>query len=209
MNEAPPPPPPPQQDPWAAPTPSIPAPQLQSKRSPAVGIVTVVVTVLVLSAGILAASTVLGGSKTPMLPEAVGSFKKIDSPNVRQATDAFHAQAEQNGLEADLTVYGTASTPRILLAWMRDATVTDPDTALTTFASGFARGFGGSIAMDQKQTQTVEGVVFVCAPVTGNTQAALCLWQQRDVFYVLFDPQSGGSINATLGLSVTAHRAIG
>ncbi len=173
------------------------------------GIVTVIVAILVLSAGILAAVTVLGGSKTAMLPDVVGSFQKIDSPNVRQATDVFHAQAKQSGLEADLTVYGTASTPRILLAWIRDATVTDPDTALTVFASGFAQGFGGSIAMDQKQTQSVEGVVFVCAPVTGSTQAALCLWQQRGVFYILFDPQSGGNINATLGLSVTAHRAIG
>lgn len=189
--------------------PSIPVPPPESTRSPAVRIVAVLVAILVLSAGILAAVTVLGGSKTAMLPDAVGSFEKVESPNVRQATDAFHAQAKQNGLEADLAVYGTGSTPRILLAWIRDATVADPDTALTTFASGFARGFGGSIAMDQKQTQTVEGVVFVCAPVTGNTQAALCLWQQRDVFYILFDPQSGGNINSTLGLSVTAHRTIG
>ena len=96
-----------------------------------------------------------------------------------------------------------------MLAWIRDATVNDPDTALTSFASGFAQGFGGSIATDQKRTQVVDGSTFVCAPITGSTFAAICLWQQREVFYILFDPGSGGNLNATLRLSATAQRAVG
>ena len=189
--------------------PGMVTPPPRTKRSPSVTLVAIVVAILVISAAILASARLLGGSKKAMLPDSVGAFQTISSANVQQAIDAFHNQASQNGLEADLAVYGSGSTPRILLAWIRDATVTDPDTALTAFASGFAQGFGGSIAMDQKQTQTIEGVAFVCAPITGSTQAAICLWRQREVFYILFDPESGGNLDATLGLSVTAHRAVG
>lgn len=165
--------------------------------------------VLVIAGAAAGVEMALGNSNAASLPDVVGSYQRIESQTVQQALDAFHAQAKQSGLEAGLAVYGSGSTPRILLAWIRDATVNDPETALTGFASGFAQGFGGSIATDQKQTQTVDGTTFVCAPITGNTQAAICLWQQREVFYILFDPESGGNLNATLGLSVTAHRAIG
>jgi hypothetical protein len=188
--------------------PGIPTPPSQTRRSPTVKITAILAAMLVVGAAIVGAEMALGNSKGASLPDAVGPYRQLNTATVQQSLDAFHSQAERSGLEADLAVYG-GSSPRLLLAWIRDATVTDPETALTAFASGFAQGFGGNIATDQKQTQAVDGTTFVCAPITGNIQQAVCLWQQREVFYILFDPESGGNLNATLGLSVTAHRAIG
>ncbi len=208
------PPPPPQQNQWVTPMPAstsmpgIPTPPSQTRRSPTVKITAILASILVAGGAIAWVEMALGNSKGAFLPDAVGSYRQLNTAAVQQSVDAFHSQAERSGLEADLAVYG-GSSPRLLLAWIRDATVTDPETALTAFASGFAQGFGGSIATDQQQTQAVDSTTFVCAPITGSTQAAICLWQQREVFYILFDPESAGNLNATLGLAVTAHRAIG
>ena len=112
------------------------------------------------------------------------------------------------GIEGDLALYGQA-TPTAALIWIRDPSVPATDEAFEQFASGFDAGIGssGSIDVSTKKSDLVGGVTYVCAAIEGVTPGTICMWQDDEVFWVLFD-LSGQPQTAGQDLAVVAHDAI-
>jgi hypothetical protein len=139
-------------------------------------------------------------------PEAFGGMPRIDDAQTRLVVDTFRAQVEATGIEGDMVLYGNG-TPTAALIWIRDATVPTTDAAFDEFASGFNQGIGSSGSLGDKDTRTVAGVTYVCAPVIGATRATICMWQVEDVFWLMFD-FSGSAPGAGEDLVVVAHDAV-
>ena len=139
-------------------------------------------------------------------PEAFAGMPRIDDAQTQLVADTFRTQAEATGIEGDMVLYGNGA-PTAALIWIRDATVPTTDAAFDEFASGFNQGIGSGGALGGKATQTVAGVTYVCAPVIGATRGTICMWQVRDVFWVLFD-FSGSHLGAVTDLAVVAHDAV-
>jgi len=139
------------------------------------------------------------------MPEAFGGMPRIDTPETQLVVDTFRAEVETNGIDGDMVIYGNG-TPSAALIWIRDASVPTTDAAFDEFASGFDQGIGASDSLGAKQTETVGGVTYVCAPVLGATPGTICMWQDEDVFWLMFD-FSGGSFGTGQDLAVIAHDA--
>jgi len=140
------------------------------------------------------------------IPEAFGGMPRIDDAQTQLAVDTFRAQVETTGIQGDMAIYGNG-TPTAALIWIRDASVPTTDAAFDEFAAGFDEGIGASGSLGKKQTETAGGVTQVCAPVLGATPGTICMWQDEDVFWLMFD-FSGASFGAGTDLAVVAHDAV-
>jgi hypothetical protein len=142
------------------------------------------------------------------LPESCGGMSAIDEAQSRFVVDTFRSQIEIAGAEGDMAMYGSGI-PTSALMWIRDASVPTTDDAFDEFATGFDSGIGsdGSLDSAQKTTETIEGVTYVCAPVVSVAPGTICMWQDEDVFWLLFD-FSGQRLQAGQDLAVVAHDAI-
>jgi hypothetical protein len=139
------------------------------------------------------------------LPQAFGGLTTITDPQVQAAVDAFRAEADGGGFQTDMGLYGSGGVPTAALVWVVDPSVPTPDEAFTEFAGGFNDGLGtGSLDESRRTTETVGGVDYVCAPIVGSPPANICLWEDDEVFWVLFD-LSGSQMVGTRGLAVAAH----
>jgi hypothetical protein len=141
-----------------------------------------------------------------LAPEAFGGMPRIDSPDTELVVDTFRAQVQTNGIEGDIVIYGNG-VPAAALIWIRDASVPTTDAAFDEFAAGFNEGIGATGSLGKKQSEGIAGVTYVCAPVLGATPGTLCMWQNEDVFWLMFD-FSGGSFAAGQDLAVVAHDAV-
>ena len=139
------------------------------------------------------------------MPDAIGGMPRIDGAQTALVVDTFRTQLDGAGLEGDIVIYGNG-TPAAALIWVRDASVPTTDAAFDEFAAGFNEGIGASGSLSTKQTQTAGGVTYVCANVLGSTPGTICMWQDQDVFWLLFD-LSGDSLAAGQDLAVAAHEA--
>ncbi len=141
------------------------------------------------------------------LPQGFGGLTQVDNPQVEAALDMFRSQAGSEGISADMGIYGTAGVPSVALAWVADASVPNADAAFTEFAGGFNEGLGtGSLDESRRTTETIEGVQYLCAPVSGTPASNICMWERDGIFWILFD-LSGSSMNATQQLAVAAYGA--
>ena len=84
------------------------------------------------------------------------------------------------------------------------------DAAFDQFATGFDSGFGASGSLDgsRKSIETLDGVTYVCAPLVSDVSGTICMWQDQEVFWLLFD-FSGDSFQAGKTLAERAHDAAG
>ena len=139
-------------------------------------------------------------------PEAFGGMPSIDTPETQLVGDTFRAEVKTNGIDGDIVIYGNG-TPAAALIWIRDASVPTTDAAFDEFAAGFNEGIGASGSLGKKLSEGVAGVTYVCAPVLGATTGTICMWQDEDVFWLIFD-FSGGSFGAGQDLAVVAHDAV-
>jgi hypothetical protein len=99
---------------------------------------------------------------------------------------------------------GTGRRPR---RWFVRDISPPTDAAFDEFAGGFNSGIGGSGSLGAESTETVAGVTYVCAPVTGVTRGTICMWQVQEIFWLLFD-LSGSTLEAGEDLAVVAHDAV-
>jgi hypothetical protein len=141
------------------------------------------------------------------VPDALGGMPRIDDAQTKLIVDLFRAQADATGIESDIVLYGNG-TPTAALVWVRDATMPSSDAAFDAFAAGFNQGIRASGSLGAKETETVAGVTYVCAPVLGASRGTICMWQAEDVFWLLFD-LSGGTYQAGKDLAVVAQEAVG
>ena len=132
---------------------------------------------------------------------------QMDNAQTEIIVDAFHRQLDTMGVEGDIAMYG-AGLPTTALVWIRDAAAPTTDAAFDQFATGFDSGFGGSGSLDgsRRSIETLDGVTYVCAPLVSDVSGTICMWQDRDVFWLLFD-FSGGSFEDGRALAHGAHDA--
>ena len=99
--------------------------------------------------------------------------------------------------------------PTAALIWIRDASVPSTDVAFDAFATGFDAGIGQDASLDgsRRSTETVAGVMYVCAPVVGVAPGTICMWQDDAVFWLLFE-FSGQGQQAARSLAIVAHDAV-
>jgi hypothetical protein len=142
------------------------------------------------------------------LPEAFGGLDMVENAQTDIVVDTFHRQLDSMGVEGDIAMYG-AGIPTAALMWIRDASVPGTDAAFDELATGFQSGIGTAGSMDgsRKSIDTVDGITYVCAPLVGDVSGTICLWQEREVFWLLLD-FSRASFDAGRGLALGAHDAV-
>jgi hypothetical protein len=143
------------------------------------------------------------------LPQSFGGLSQIHNQQVDAALELFRTEADAEGASADMGIYGAAGVPSAALVWVADASVPNADAAFTEFAGGFNQGLGsGALEESQRTTVVVDGVSYLCAPVSGTPASNVCMWERDDLFWILFD-LSGSNMNATRELAVAAHDSTG
>jgi hypothetical protein len=141
------------------------------------------------------------------LPERFGGMTKMENAQTELVVNAFHHQLDTMGIEGDIAMYG-AALPTAGLVWIRDAAAPTTDAAFDQFATGFDSGIGaaGSLDGSRRTVETHDGVTYVCAPLVSDVSGTICMWQDRDVFWLLFD-FSGSSFEAGKELARGAQAA--
>lgn len=183
-----------------------PSPSPFQVEAPKRGLGTMVGVVLLTLAVIGAAWYFIGRRDTVTVPESFGGMPRIDDEQTQLAVDAFRTEIESTGIEGDMVIYGNG-VPTAALVWVRDATVPTTNAAFDEFATGFNEGIGADGSLGKKTRTTVSGVTYVCAPVLGVATGTICMWQDEDIFWLLFD-FSGGTFDAGQDLAVVAHDAV-
>jgi hypothetical protein len=180
---------------------------LDTPARPGGGVGRIVGVVLVTLAAIGIVTWWVGRDASVALPEQVGGLVRMENAQTEFVTDTFHRQLDTMGVEGDIAMYG-AGLPTAFLVWMRDASTPTTDAAFDEFATGFDSGIGttGSLDGSRKTVETIDGVTYVCAPVVSDVSGAICMWQDQEVFWLLFD-FSGGSFEAGKVLAKGAHDA--
>ena len=202
---------PPDRGPWSAEEPPAPpvwtrAP-FEAPAKPHRGLRRVLAVVLVTIAAIGVVTWWVSRDGSVALPEHFGGLGRMDNAQTELIVDAFHRQLDTMGVEGDIAMYG-AGLPTTALVWIRDAAAPTTDAAFDQFATGFDSGFGASGSLDgsRKSIETLDGVTYVCAPLVSDVSGTICMWQDRDVFWLLFD-FSGGSFQDGRALAHGAHDA--
>ena len=142
------------------------------------------------------------------MPDSFGGLTRIQDEQTAVAVDTFEQQTATMGIEGAMAIYGDGP-PAAALIWIRDAGVPDTDEAFERFAGGFDAGIGsdGSIDASRKTSDLVGGVTYLCAPVVGVATGSICMWQDDEVYWTLFD-LSGAPPAAGQDLAVAAHDSI-
>lgn len=142
------------------------------------------------------------------MPDGFGGLSLIQNEQTAIAVDAFASEADTAGIEGEMALYGDG-VPTAALIWIHDASVPTTDEAFEQFATGFDAGIGASGSLDEsrKTTDLVDGVTYVCAPVTSVAPGTICMWQEDEIFWLLFE-FSGQPQDAGQDLAVVANDAI-
>ena len=199
---------PPDRGPW---TPGVPPPAWTrtridtAARPRGVGRIVAVVLVTLVAIGIATSWLSRNGSAT--LPDGFGGLAKMDNAQTDSVADAFQERLDAMGVEGDIAVYG-AGIPTTALIWIRDPSQQATESAFDEFATGFDSGMGtaGSLDRSRKSVETLDGIMYVCAPLVTEVSGTICLWQDQEVFWLLFD-FSGESFEAGRALAAGAHDA--
>ena len=141
------------------------------------------------------------------LPESFGGLGRMENAQTELIVNAFHDQLDRLHVEGDIAMYG-AGIPTAALVWIRDAAAPTTDAAFDRFATGFDSGIGaaGSLDGSRKTIESHDGVTYVCAPLASDVSGTICMWQDQDVFWLLFD-FSGGSFEGGQALAEGAQDA--
>lgn len=150
----------------------------------------------------------LRGGTDIELPEAFGGLTRVEGVQADLAREEFLAEAEREGGQGDVGLYGTAGVPSAALVWVMDDTVSNTDEAFEAFASGANSAVAGSIDTLRRSSEVVDGVQYVCVAAGTTPSAAICIWVQDEAFWILADLSGTGRIADTQALAVAAHDAI-
>ncbi len=145
----------------------------------------------------------------PSFPHAIAGLERVSNAQTDAASDSFRAASEADGLDADMAFYGSGSVPEAALMWVRRAQgmVGGPSEAFDALAEGFTSGYNGTLETSGRTDHAIEGITYVCAPITGALGAAVCMWEEDDVFWVLLDVRPGARMGETNDLAVAARDA--
>jgi hypothetical protein len=143
------------------------------------------------------------------LPERVAGLERTSDARSDAAAASFRAASGSQGLEGDMAFYAEGGAPVAALAWIQgDGTVAGGSAdAFDVLTEGFTSGYGGVVVTAERTERAVDGVTYVCAPVTAALAAGICTWEDGDVVWVLMDVRPGVTIAQTQALAVGAHDA--
>lgn len=186
-----------------APAPTYPSTGAGPRFKPFGAVVAVAIGVIV------AVSVVTHRQSAASFPDSLPGLERVSTAQTDAAAESLRAASEAHGLDADMAFYGSGSMPQAALMWVRgaDETLAGPDEVFDTFAAGFTSGSSGTLVTSDRSERRVDGVTYVCAPVTGSLGAGLCMWQEDDLFWVLLDVRPGSGIDQTQDLAVAVRDA--
>ncbi len=143
-------------------------------------------------------------------PESLPNLERISTAQTDAAAESFRAASEVDGLDADMAFYGSGSIPEAALMWIRgtDGGATGPSEAFDAFARGSMGGSYGSVEPSGRTDRLIDGITYICAPVSGAVGAGICIWEDADVTWILLDVRPGVQIGETNDLAVAAHDAV-
>lgn len=141
------------------------------------------------------------------LPQGFGGLTKVEGAQADLAREEFLAEAEREGGEGDVGLYGTAGVPSAALIWVIDGTVSSTEEAFEAFAAGANSVVAGSIDPTRRSSELVEGVQYVCASVGSAPPVNICMWAQDDVYWILADMSGTVRPADSRDLAVAAHDA--
>ena len=158
---------------------------------------------------IAAAAFVVLRQSGPSFPQAISGLERVSNAQTDAAAGSFRAASEADGLDADMAFYGSGSVPEAVHMWIRgaDGSVVGPSEAFDALAQGFTSGYNGTLEMSGRTDHAIQGITYVCAPITGALGAGICMWEEDDVFWVLLDVRPGSRIGETNDLAVAARNA--
>jgi hypothetical protein len=203
--------PPPDREPWtpgiAATPPAWTQTALDARERRRQGFGRIVAVVLVTLASIGIVAWWVGRDGSVALPGQIGGLGRMENAQTDLVVDSFRRQLDTMGVEGDIAMYG-ASLPTAALVWIRDTSAPTTDSAFDEFATGFDSGMGaaGSLDGSRRTVETLDGVTYVCAPLVSDVSGTICMWQDQEVFWLLFD-FSGNSFEASKALAEAAHDA--
>jgi hypothetical protein len=166
----------------------------------------VLVFVVAVAAGVF---VFMNKASAPTLPQSVGGLTKISDPAIDPTVEMFRSMAESQGVQADIGLYGTAGLPSAAIIWVTGADAPSDGQAFSEFAEGFNTGLGsGSLDEARRTTEVVDGISIECAPVVGEPPGSMCLWQEDDVLWMVFE-LSDGSLGSASDLAASVHQTVG
>jgi hypothetical protein len=159
--------------------------------------------VIAISAGVF---VVRNQAPNASLPDSFGGLSRIRNAQIDQGVELFRSMAETEGVSADMGVYGVGA-PSAALVWVTGVVAPSGDD-FAEFADGFNTGLGtGSLDQSRRTSAVVGGVTYECAPVVGTPPGSVCMWEQDDVFWIVFE-LSGATMGAAQDLAVAAHDVV-
>lgn len=168
----------------------------------------VVSTVLVAAAVATGVVVFVSRGSSPELPGSFGGVSQMRGGEVDLVLEQFHSEADRQGIDADMALYGSAGVPSAALVWVQDLTVPTTEEAFDAFATGFNQGLGiGSLDDSRTVTALVGGTSYLCAPVAAAPPVNICMWDEDEVFWVLLDLSGDTRLSATQDLAVAARNA--
>lgn len=143
------------------------------------------------------------------MPGSVAGYQKLSSELIDQGIEQFHEQLDGMNVEGDMAFYGTGDVPKLSLIWFKDPSGPDGEEAFQAFSAGFGSTSGSAVDTASMDVETVDGVDYRCAPVSGSFRAALCMWEDDGIYWFVLDIQSAGlGFSGTRDIAVEANRAV-
>jgi hypothetical protein len=166
---------------------------------------------IVVAVAVAAAAFVyLGRGADAELPSSFAGMSQVANEQVDFLLREFRAEADREGIDADMALYGSADVPRAALIWVQDGSAPSTPDAFDAFATGFNEQLGvGSLDRSASTTVSIGGISYLCAPVAAAPQATnICLWQDEGIFWILLDLSGSPGLAAARDLAVDAHDAV-
>ncbi len=142
------------------------------------------------------------------LPGSFGGLTRTTDAVSEAAASSFRTASDARDLEADMGFYGSTGVPEVALAWIRGSSPGGAASSFDGFTAGFTADSGGVVVTAERVERTLDGVLYVCAPVSGPVSAGICMWEDGDVSWILMDVRPGSTIAQARSLAVAAHDAI-
>jgi len=148
-------------------------------------LVALLVVLVLISAGTVAAIVLTRGSSSVSLPQTIGGHPRVTSSALRGLADGVAKQAAIGSQQPRVAFYGTESRPAFMVM-AYGFSVPEPTSAFSGATGAFERSSGGSVDVSSLETVRRDGALFQCAPyIISNVQGFLCMWSDSDTFGVV------------------------
>jgi hypothetical protein len=145
---------------------------------------------------------------SPSFPETFSGLERVGGQQTDTASQAFRSMADAQGLSADMAFYASSGVPAVALMWVDAGGQGASDAAFESFIDGFTTGFAGGSVTGDSVVESVDGVTYRCAPVSGQVDAGVCLWDEGDIVWVLVDARTTTTLDASKELARSVHEAV-